>query len=114
MHLGAHAFDLLLALVERSGHLVTKDDLLGRVWGRVIVEENTLQSHISALRKVLGREAITTVSGQGYRFALEVTRFSATATAAAPNQICTRPCVSSAVEGNVGLAVARQRATASR
>ncbi len=85
VHLGAHAFDLLVALVERSGHLVTKDDLLGRVWGRVIVEENTLQSHISALRKVLGREAITTVSGRGYRFALEVTRFSATATAATPN-----------------------------
>src|SRR5260370_8019217 len=75
MHLGAHAFDLLVALVERSGHLVTKDDLLGRVWGRVIVEENTLQSHISALRKVPGQEAITPVSGRAYRLPPEVTPF---------------------------------------
>ena len=73
MHLRPHAFDLLVALVERSGHLVTKDELLARVWGKVIVEENTLQAHVSALRKVLGAEAIATVSGRGYRFTLDVT-----------------------------------------
>ena len=72
VHLGPHAFDLLLAFVERSGSLVTKDELLSRVWPRVIVEENTLQVHISSLRKVLGRDAIDTVPGRGYRFALEV------------------------------------------
>ena len=77
VHLGAHAFDLLTALLERSGHLVTKDELLQRVWGQVIVEENTLHSHISALRKVLGQEAIATVSGRGYRFAAEVARVEA-------------------------------------
>ena len=70
---GPHAFDLLVALVDRAGHLVTKDELLARVWGKVIVEENTLQAHVSALRKVLGPEAITTVSGRGYRFTLDVT-----------------------------------------
>ena len=43
-----------------------------RVWGKVIVEENTLQAHVSALRRVLGPDAIATVSGQGYRFALHV------------------------------------------
>jgi len=67
-----HAFDILTAMVERAGHLVTKDELLQRVWGRVVVEENTLQAHVSSLRKVLGTEAIATVSGKGYRFALEV------------------------------------------
>jgi len=72
VHLGAHAFDLLVALVERSGHLVTKDRLLEQVWGKVVVEENTLQVHISTLRKVLGAEAIATVSGRGYRFTLAV------------------------------------------
>ena len=72
VHIGPHAFDLLVAFVERNGSLLTKDELLSRVWPRVVVEENTLQVHISALRKVLGRDAIATVSGRGYRFALEV------------------------------------------
>ena len=85
IHLGPHAFDLLTVLAGERGGLVTKDELLRRVWGRVVVEENTLQAHISALRKVLGRDAIATVSGRGYRFALEVTSFQARgATPAAP------------------------------
>src|SRR5271154_5906117 len=79
VHLGPHAFDLLLVLLERSGHLVTKDELFQRVWGRVIVEENTLQSHMSALRKALGAKTIATVSGRGYRFAGEVARIEASA-----------------------------------
>jgi DNA-binding winged helix-turn-helix (wHTH) protein len=72
VHLGPHAFDLLVALVERSGYPVSKDELLRRVWGNVVVEENTLQVHVSALRKVLGADAIATVSGRGYRFVPEV------------------------------------------
>jgi non-specific serine/threonine protein kinase len=70
--LRGHAFSLLAVLVERPGHLITKAELLQRVWGKVVVEENALQAHISALRKVLGATAIATVPGQGYRFALEV------------------------------------------
>ncbi|MET0918072.1 MAG: tetratricopeptide repeat protein [Burkholderiales bacterium] len=83
VHLGPHAFDLLVALVDRAGHLVTKDELLAQVWGKVVVEENTLQAHVSMLRKVVGPEAIATVSGFGYRFTLDVTR-DAAATARAP------------------------------
>jgi non-specific serine/threonine protein kinase len=70
---GARAFDLLVMLVERDGHLVTKDELLERVWPKVIVEENTLQAQVSALRRILGPDAIATISGRGYRFALELT-----------------------------------------
>jgi non-specific serine/threonine protein kinase len=66
------ALEVLLALIDRAGHLLTKDELMQRVWGDVVVEENTLQAHVSALRKVLGPDAIQTVSGRGYRFALEV------------------------------------------
>jgi non-specific serine/threonine protein kinase len=66
------ALEVLSALVDRAGHLLTKDELMRRVWGQVIVEENTLQAHVSALRKVLGADAIQTVSGQGYRFTLDV------------------------------------------
>lgn len=70
---GPRAFDLLVALVERAGNLVTKDELLDRVWPRLVVEENNLQVQVSALRKVLGSDAIATVSGRGYRFAHAVT-----------------------------------------
>jgi len=70
---GSRAFDLLVVLVERDGHLVTKDELLERVWPKVIVEENTLQAQVSALRRILGPDAIATISGRGYRFALELT-----------------------------------------
>jgi len=66
------AFDLLVALVERHGRLVTKEKLLAQVWPGVIVEESAVHAQISALRKVLGADAIATVSGVGYRFALEV------------------------------------------
>jgi DNA-binding winged helix-turn-helix (wHTH) protein len=68
------ALEVLWALIDRAGHLLTKDELMQRVWGQVIVEENTLQAHVSALRKVLGPDAIATVSGQGYRLTLEVVR----------------------------------------
>lgn len=74
VRLGAHAFDVLLALLEGGGVLVTKDQLLEKVWGKVVVEENTLQVHVSTLRKVLGAEAIATISGRGYRITLDVSR----------------------------------------
>ena len=74
LRIGPHAFDLLVAFVECAGHLVTKDELLARVWHQVVVEENTLQVHVAALRKMLGADAIATVSGRGYRFAPEVVR----------------------------------------
>src|SRR5579862_789820 len=67
------AFDLLVALVDRAGHLVTKDELLDRVWPKMVVEEAALHVQVSALRKVLGADAITTVSGRGYQFTLPVT-----------------------------------------
>ena len=67
--LGSRAFEIIEALVESAGDLVTKDDLIGRVWRGAIVEEHTLQVHISAIRKALGvdRGMLKTVSGRGYR-----------------------------------------------
>jgi predicted ATPase/DNA-binding winged helix-turn-helix (wHTH) protein len=66
--IGARAFDLLLALVERRDAIVTKNELLDLVWPGVVVEENNLPVHISSLRKVLGPQVIATVPGRGYRF----------------------------------------------
>ena len=77
--LGARAFDLLLALLERRDRLVTKDELLELVWPGLVVEENNLQVQVSALRKLLGPEAIATVAGHGYRFTLEPAQAAASA-----------------------------------
>ena len=70
---------MLAALVDRAGHLVTKDELLDLVWPKMVVEETALRVQLSALRKVLGADAIATVSGQGYRFTLPVTKREAEA-----------------------------------
>jgi len=70
--LGARAFDMLLVLVERAGKLVSKDDLLDAVWGKLVVEEGNLHVHMSALRKLLGSGVIATVPGRGYRFTAPV------------------------------------------
>src|SRR4030088_1358744 len=71
--LGPRAFDLLVALVERPGQLVTKEELLDCVWPKLVVEENNLQVQVSALRKILGQEAIATIPGRGYRFTVTLT-----------------------------------------
>ena len=70
VELGTRAFDLLLALLEADGALVTKEELLGRVWPSVIVSEENLKVQVSALRKALGAEGrlIRTDFGRGYRF----------------------------------------------
>jgi len=68
--LGPRAFDVLLALVERRGQLVTKNELLEAVWPGVFVEENNLQAQVSAIRKILGRDAIATIPGRGYQLTI--------------------------------------------
>ena len=70
-------FNILLLLVERSGHLVTKEELMEEVWPDSVVEENNLTVSMSALRKALGEKQeggqyIETVPRRGYRFAADV------------------------------------------
>src|SRR5262245_51619092 len=74
--LGGRSLDILCALAALRGDLVTKDQLAKEVWAGAIVEENTIQAHVSALRKALGegegdRRYILTVPGRGYRFVNE-------------------------------------------
>lgn len=71
--LGARALDLLWALVTARGQLVTKDELLRQAWPGLVVEEANVQVQVSALRKVLGPDAIATVPSLGYRLALPIT-----------------------------------------
>jgi predicted ATPase/DNA-binding winged helix-turn-helix (wHTH) protein len=67
--MGGKAFDILAVLVSSAGTLVTKDALMEAVWPGSIVEDNTIQVHISAFRKALGpdRKLLQTASGRGYR-----------------------------------------------
>src|SRR5260221_7601246 len=51
--IGGRAFEIIEVLVQSAGELVTKNDLMGSVWPAAIVEDNTLQFHISAIRKAL-------------------------------------------------------------
>jgi non-specific serine/threonine protein kinase len=67
--LGSRAFDIVEVLVRSAGELVTKDEIMRRVWVGTIVEESALQVHISAIRKALGpdRGMLKTAFGRGYR-----------------------------------------------
>ena len=65
---GARAFDLLVALLERRTRVVSKTELLDVVWPGLVVEESNLAAQVSALRKLLGQQSLATVPGRGYRF----------------------------------------------
>src|SRR3981189_1770032 len=79
VELGGRAFDVLMALIEASGAVVGKDALMNRVWPDRILEENSLQHQIPALRTALGkgRDLIRTISGRGYQFTGEIRTASA-------------------------------------
>lgn len=75
--LGGRAFDILTALVERPGVVVSKTELMARAWPNLTVEEANLKVNIAALRRALGEKAgslqyIGTVIGRGYRFVAPV------------------------------------------
>jgi DNA-binding response OmpR family regulator len=76
--LGSRAFDLLMVLIRAPGRLVTKSEILARVWPNTVVEESNLQVQVSALRKALSRDRdiIKTIPRRGYMFAVEDTASS--------------------------------------
>jgi TolB-like protein/DNA-binding winged helix-turn-helix (wHTH) protein/Tfp pilus assembly protein PilF len=75
--LAPKVFDTLLVLIEHRDRVVTKDELLERVWAGTVVEEGGLTRNISVLRKALGEKPdehqyVVTVPGRGYRFVANV------------------------------------------
>jgi DNA-binding winged helix-turn-helix (wHTH) protein/TolB-like protein/Flp pilus assembly protein TadD len=82
--LSPKAFDLLVLLVENSGHLLEKDELMRQLWPDTFVEEANLTNNISLLRKALAEDDdhryIETVPRRGYRFVAEVEELSVGAT----------------------------------
>jgi TolB-like protein/DNA-binding winged helix-turn-helix (wHTH) protein/Flp pilus assembly protein TadD len=77
LQLTPKCLEILMALVDRSGEVVSKDELMRQVWPDTIVEEGNLTYNISILRKALGERAgehkcIVTVPGRGYQFVAAV------------------------------------------
>jgi len=77
LRLGSRALEILVALVERAGDLVSKGELMARVWPDTFVEEANLRVQVAALRRALrdgenGNRYITTVAGRGYWFVAPV------------------------------------------
>jgi len=75
--LNSKSFDTLLALVERHGQVINKDDLMKALWPDTSVEENNITQQISVVRKALGERAgehryVVTVPGRGYSFVADV------------------------------------------
>jgi predicted ATPase/DNA-binding winged helix-turn-helix (wHTH) protein len=73
VQLGSRALDILIALVERPAEVVSKKELIAKVWPDLLVDEGSLRFHVSALRKALGQgrsgtRYVTNVSGRGYCF----------------------------------------------
>src|SRR5580693_8980001 len=76
--------ELLIALVQAAGRALTREQLLQRLWPDTVVEEGSLTSHVSMLRKILGegphgQDFIETVSKRGYRFVPPVRRVGSSA-----------------------------------
>lgn len=84
VELSARSFDILAMLLDKPDEVIGKTELFDTAWPGLVVEENTLQVHISALRKQLSAEMIVTVHGRGYKYA-GPRPFAAAAEAAAPS-----------------------------
>jgi DNA-binding winged helix-turn-helix (wHTH) protein len=83
LNLGSRALDLLIALVERATEVVSKKDLMARVWPNLVVDEGSLRFHITCLRKALGDgqsgvRYVTNVTGRGYCFVAPICRSAST------------------------------------
>jgi predicted ATPase/DNA-binding winged helix-turn-helix (wHTH) protein len=78
VRLGSRAFEILIALVERPGELVTKAELMARAWPSTFVEEGKLKVQVAGLRRALGDSRgsdryLATIPGRGYRFVAPIT-----------------------------------------
>jgi predicted ATPase/DNA-binding winged helix-turn-helix (wHTH) protein len=101
VRIGGRALDLLIALVERAGDVVSRDDLFARVWPHTVVEESSLRVHVSALRKALGdglgdARYITSLPGRGYSFVMHVTQAHAVDDGAQPGAALAEPALPAA------------------
>ncbi|MEL1264474.1 ATP-binding protein [Pseudoxanthomonas putridarboris] len=122
IRIGGRALDLLTALVERQGELVTKRELVARVWPKTIVEEGNLKVNMTALRRVLGEgpggfQYIATVFGRGYKFVATVESAIDPGDERAPHVVCGHhlpPVVQHVVGRSSDIATIRRELTRTR
>ncbi|MGE7960244.1 ATP-binding protein [Pseudomonas sp. NPDC089530] len=96
LRLGRRSMDILLILLEHAGQVVSKQQLIARVWPRSVVEDSNLRVHMAALRKALGdgqagQRYIVTVAQRGYSF---VAPFSLEASGQRPDSDAPTPAPS--------------------
>lgn len=96
LDIGGRALDILIALAAQPGRVVTKRELLGRVWSGVVVEEGSLRFHMTSLRRILGdgengARYITTQVGVGYAFVAPIERAVSPPTAMAATDVAQPP-----------------------
>ena len=131
VRLPSRAWEILRILTQRAGELVSKRELMQRVWSGLLVEEGTLRVHVATLRKILedGKEGIRyveSVTGLGYRFVAPVSQVTEEPRAAAPrivgredaiklmaSWLTHRPLVTIAGPGGVGKTTVAVAATQS-
>src|ERR1700723_3984491 len=94
--LGSRAFEILTALVERAGEVVSKEELIARAWPATFVDEANLKIQVSALRRALGdgqgdNRYIATVVGRGYNFVAPIREEQPSRAALSPNIVPAAP-----------------------
>ena len=77
VRIGSRALEMLIALVERSGELISKEDLVARVWPHTFVDRANLTVQVASLRRALGdgrggNRFLINIPGRGYRFVAPV------------------------------------------
>ena len=105
VRLGSRAFDILTALVERAGEIVSKEELIARVWPATYVEEANLKIQVSALRRALGdgqgdNRYVVNVVGRGYNFVAPIRQ-------EAPSRASRSPTIAPAALHNLPFATTR-------
>lgn len=105
VRLGSRAFDILTALVERAGEVVTKEELITRTWPATFVEEANLKIQVSALRRALGdgqggNRYVATIVGRGYNFVAPIQKDE-------PSRVSPSPTIAPAPLHNLPFATTR-------
>jgi predicted ATPase/DNA-binding winged helix-turn-helix (wHTH) protein len=90
LELGGRAMDVLIALVERAGEVVSQRDLIDRAWPNVTVDDSNLRCHVGVLRRALcdgqdGARYVINVPGRGYCFVSPTTRAPTNKATPVPN-----------------------------
>jgi predicted ATPase/DNA-binding winged helix-turn-helix (wHTH) protein len=105
LRLGSRAFDILTALIERAGEVVSKEELIARAWPKTFVEEANLKIQVSALRRALGdgqgdNRYVVNVVGRGYNFVAPISKEE-------PSRVSLSPTIAPVAPHNLPFATTR-------